>query len=104
MVLFFKNIANWLQANELTCPVKKLMGFDCPGCGMQRSLVALLQGHFELSIKYHPVTIPLLLFLFYGLLHVFFKFKNGNKIIIYSYTSVTIMMVTNYIYKIIHLN
>ena len=104
MFLFFNDIAKWLQVNELPCPVKRYLHFDCPGCGMQRSFVALLQGNWMESLKLHPVTIPLLLFLIYGLLHVIFKFKNGNQVVIYIYIAVTIMIATNYIYKIIYHN
>ncbi len=50
----------WLQNHLLACPFKKLTGYDCPGCGFQRSLIALLQGNFNESLHYYPATIPLI--------------------------------------------
>ncbi len=48
------------------CPVKMLTGLDCPGCGSQRALHALLTGQFAKAWAFNPamiVAIPLLLFL-----------------------------------------
>ncbi|EDM37458.1 hypothetical protein PBAL39_09951 [Pedobacter sp. BAL39] len=45
----------------LTCPFKYLTGYDCPGCGFQRSLLALLKGDLQQSLHLYPPTIPLLL-------------------------------------------
>ena len=44
----------------LPCPFKYLTGVDCPGCGFQRSLLALLQGDLSRSLHLYPATIPLL--------------------------------------------
>lgn len=102
MLTFFIDMLHWLQAHQLACPVKKYLHIDCPGCGMQRSFIALLQGDIVLSVQLHPVTIPLLLFLLYSILHLTIKFKNGNRMIVYGYLFVTILIVTNYIYKIVN--
>lgn len=95
-------MANWLQANQLVCPVKKYLHFDCPGCGLQRSFAALLKGDILMSFLFHPVTIPLLLFFLFSALHLKFKFNSGNKIIVYSYLFIAAIIVSNYIYKIVH--
>lgn len=55
----------WLHFHLLPCPFKKLTGYDCPGCGFQRSLLALFCGHFADSLHLYPATIPLLLVGFY---------------------------------------
>ena len=36
------------------CVVKLATGLDCPGCGFQRALHALLHGHFRKAIDYNP--------------------------------------------------
>ncbi|RAV30625.1 DUF2752 domain-containing protein [Sinomicrobium soli] len=54
-------IWHWLRHHLIPCPVKWLTGLDCPGCGFQRSLLALLQGNFGKSLELYPATIPLLL-------------------------------------------
>jgi hypothetical protein len=51
----------WLQNHLLVCPFKKLTGFDCPGCGFQRSFIALMNGDLSQSLHYYPATIPLLI-------------------------------------------
>lgn len=35
------------------CPFKVLTGLQCPGCGLQRALHALLQGRFVEAIHYN---------------------------------------------------
>uniref|UniRef100_UPI004055EB1F DUF2752 domain-containing protein n=1 Tax=Alistipes sp. TaxID=1872444 RepID=UPI004055EB1F len=36
------------------CPFKFFTGLDCPGCGSQRALHALLQGNFVEAFWYNP--------------------------------------------------
>ena len=50
------------------CPVKAMTGYDCPSCGNQRLLHALLHGRIVEAFHYNPFTmlslpyvIPLLL-------------------------------------------
>lgn len=64
---------HWLQDHLIRCPFKYLTGIDCPGCGFQRSLIALMQGDFSRSFSTYPPTIPLLLLFVYGIADAFFK-------------------------------
>lgn len=57
----YTSIIVWLQNHLLACPFKLLTGYDCPGCGFQRSVIALLQGNLSQSLHYYPATIPLLI-------------------------------------------
>ena len=52
----------WLEKFLLPCQFKTFTGFDCPGCGFQRSVLALFQGDFTRSFHLYPATI-LILFL-----------------------------------------
>lgn len=70
-----------LQEYMLPCLNKKLFGFDCMGCGLQRSLSFLFHGEIIEAFKMYPAIFTLLPL---GLLIVtsfFYKFKNINKII-----------------------
>ena len=42
------------------CPWKMLTGFDCPGCGSQRAIHALLTGHPVEACRYN-MMLPLLM-------------------------------------------
>lgn len=35
------------------CPFKMLTGLDCPGCGFQRAMHALLHGHVMQAIRFN---------------------------------------------------
>lgn len=69
-------IASRLQDYLLPCPFKYLTGIDCPGCGFQRSVLALLQGNLQQSFTIYPPAIPLLIFFIYGIADGFFKLDN----------------------------
>lgn len=40
------------------CPSKMLTGLDCPGCGSQRALHALLHGDIAASLRFNALLIP----------------------------------------------
>jgi len=69
---------DWEKADIflLPCPLKYLTGLDCPGCGFQRSVIALMQGDINSSLALYPPAIPLML------TFVFFLFvKMRGKVI-----------------------
>jgi len=75
------NLVDWLQNHLISCPFKALTGIDCPGCGFQRSFIALIQGDLSQSWLLYPPTIPLLiLFIAAGLLYKF-PIKNQSLIL-----------------------
>ncbi|MES2828653.1 MAG: DUF2752 domain-containing protein [Bacteroidota bacterium] len=50
------------------CPFHKYLGLDCPGCGSQRAIHALLHGDLLLALDYNlllVLCIPFLLFHLY---------------------------------------
>ncbi len=56
-------IDKWAH-NMFPCIYKQLFGFDCPFCGLQRAVIALLRGDVKSSFIYYPPLIPLLISLF----------------------------------------
>ena len=85
----------------LPCFTKKLFGFDCPGCGLQRSVTFLIQGDFVAAFELYPAIytiVPLFAFL---LADAFLKIKYANKIIIALMTSSVALILINYILKFI---
>lgn len=91
----------WLQDHLLPCPFKYLTGIDCPGCGFQRALLALLRGDLHGSFFIYPPTIPLLLFFIYGIADKFFTLDNKRgtlkKIL---FINISLIVVINYSIKI----
>jgi hypothetical protein len=93
---------HWLETHMLTCPSKKFLHIECPGCGLQRSVVALLKGDFAESLKLYPATIPIIALLVFTGLHVHYKFLKGAAIIKYLQLSVAMVILVFYIYKIVN--
>jgi hypothetical protein len=94
-------IIHWLENHLLACPYKTLSGYDCPGCGMQRSFIELLKGHFTESLYLYPALLPVIFTLGFTALHLKFKFKNGAGYIKYAFLFSVIVIGINYIIKMI---
>jgi len=93
-------VFNRLQLHLLPCPFKYLTGIDCPGCGFQRSLIALLQGNFQKSFLIYPPTIPLLLISAWWLADSIFKIEGTKHTIKKSmFITVAAIVLINYILK-----
>ncbi|MDR1527457.1 MAG: DUF2752 domain-containing protein [Dysgonamonadaceae bacterium] len=85
----------------LPCPAKHFFHIDCPGCGLQRSILALLKGDFVESLSVYPATILIFVLLVYTALHLKFDFKQGAAIIKWGYAGCVAVIVGFYIYKMI---
>ncbi len=95
-------LITWLENNMLACPYKKYLGINCFGCGMQRSLIALLKGNFLESLKLYPALIPMLLLFIFLIAHLVFKLKNGAKWLKYNFIFVVAIVVINFIAKLVY--
>lgn len=95
-------LADWVEANQLSCPIKSATGLDCPGCGMQRSFIALLRGDLVESFSLYPALLPLLLTL--GMLVYFLirPYRNGHLFLKIGYISTSVLVLGNFIHKLIH--
>lgn len=92
---------HWLETHLLSCPYKQLTGIDCPGCGMQRSFVALLKGEWIQSFILYPALLPVLFTLLFTGIHLVFRLKNGAAVIKYSYLGTMGIVVLSYLVKLI---
>ncbi len=100
MSLYSLNIIHWLEQHQLPCFFKQLTHVDCPGCGMQRSLLLLLRGDLAASLQLYPALIPVLLLFLLLILHVMGKVRNGAVILKYSYFFCAGLILLSYIYKL----
>ncbi|RKE94742.1 DUF2752 domain-containing protein [Ichthyenterobacterium magnum] len=85
----------------LPCLNKKLFGIDCMGCGMQRSLTLVLQGDFVAAFYMYPAIYTLILLVGFIFINYFKNFKYANKIIITLAIINAILILGNFILKII---
>lgn len=97
----YRHFVDVLEQHTLRCPVKALLHIDCPGCGFQRSVIALLRGHLADSWHIYPPGIFILSLIFLLCLHLVFHFKYGAELLKYFYTITSIVVLINYFYKII---
>ncbi|PQJ77944.1 DUF2752 domain-containing protein [Polaribacter porphyrae] len=84
----------------LPCFSKTFFGFDCLGCGLQRSFVFLIHGEFWSAFKMYPAIFTMLILAVFILINFFKKFKQSNKIITrLAYFNLSIIII-NYLIKI----
>jgi hypothetical protein len=95
-------IVNWLAHHMLTCPFKHATGFDCPGCGIQRSFIAMLKGDFRESFHLYPALFLVLCTLTIVAIHIVFKLKHGAAYVKYGYIITTIVILISYGFKMAH--
>ncbi|OBQ56635.1 DUF2752 domain-containing protein [Tamlana sp. s12] len=70
-----------MEEYMLPCFNKKYLGFECLGCGIQRSLAFILQGDFIAAFKMYPAIYTLILLFGLIAIHAVKNIKYGNKII-----------------------
>lgn len=99
--MYIISIIEWLEKNQAPCFWKKTCGIECPGCGMQRAIIALLKGNLWDSILIYPALIPTIFLFSFLILHIIFKFKKGAKVILISFIFVVFIIITNFIIKLI---
>lgn len=95
-------IIEFLKNNMLDCMWVKTLGSECPGCGLQRSMIFLLEGNLKDSLITYPALIPTIILIVYLILHLIFKFKNGSRWIIFIFITTILIMMINYLIKIIY--
>jgi len=44
---------------DLECPVKRILGWDCPTCGTTRAVLALVKGNLRGYFQHQPFAVPL---------------------------------------------
>ena len=84
------------------CAYKQILGFECPGCGFQRSLIHLLKGNIWESIQLFPGLLPMLFMFAFLILHLGFNFKNGATILKYVFIGDMTIIIIHYIIQFIH--
>ncbi len=85
----------------LPCLNKKLFGFECMGCGLQRSVALILKGEFIEAFYMYPAIYALIALFSYITLNLFFKFENSNRITTILGVLSLLIIIINFTYKLL---
>ncbi len=91
----------WLEHHLLPCPIKHFFGIECPGCGMQRAIIALLKGNFMESLQLYPPLIPIILLFIVLIINLCINSKVWLKILKIIFIFDVLLILLNYILKFI---
>lgn len=92
-------IVKGLEDYMLPCLNKKLFGFECMGCGIQRSVALILKGQLTDAFFMYPAIYPLMLLLGVIAFNIFKKIKYFNKIITILATVTIVTIIVSFIIK-----
>ncbi|MBW1656287.1 DUF2752 domain-containing protein [Flavobacterium quisquiliarum] len=70
-----------IEKYMIPCLFKTFFGFECLGCGFQRSLFLLFQGEFLAAFKMYPAIYSCLLLFAFAAFHYFDKSKKHKKLV-----------------------
>lgn len=93
-------LINWANELMFPCVFKATAGIPCPGCGLQRGVVQMLQGDVLESVEVFPPLIPMLFMISLLLVGLKFQaFKGRSFLLFFSYGLVIVSMVINFAIK-----
>ena len=90
---------NWLEDHLFPCFFKSHFGMECPGCGMQRSLIALLKGDIIISLQYHAALIPFIITILLLIFQLKFQHINGGKLVMWAFIVTTCITLMQFIIR-----
>ncbi len=95
----FESSFVWLENHTFPCPFKMMTGCDCPGCGLQRSILQMIRGNIQESIQMHPAGIPMVLLLIFIFLQLKMKWSFGSRITIIGIAIILLLSFIHFILK-----
>lgn len=90
---------DWLEHHLSPCFFKSHFNMECPGCGMQRSLIALLKGNLLESLHYHVALIPFIITIILLIVQLILKHEKGGKWVMWAFIVTTSITIIQYIIK-----
>lgn len=66
VALFYLMLVATMHHFGITCVFKHFLGLECPGCGITRACISLLQGRLSDAVSYNPMvfSVPFLILYF----------------------------------------
>lgn len=92
-------MATSLEDKMMPCMYKKYIGIECPGCGFQRSIAALLKGDLVESFYLFPALIPVIIMVLFLIIHLKMKFSNGGNILMWMFIANAVIIIGSFIYN-----
>tara|TARA_B100000809_G_C15077792_1_gene508514 strand:- start:320 stop:604 length:285 start_codon:yes stop_codon:yes gene_type:complete len=83
----------------LPCLNKKLLGFECMGCGIQRSISLLFQGDLIGAFYMYPAILTLILLFGFIIVNHFKNYKFAGRVIIPLAIINVVIIIGNFILK-----
>ena len=74
---------------------------ECPGCGLQRSVLLLFDGEFAAAFMMYPAIYPLILLVLFLMADQFMKIKYANAISISLMVTTVVFILANFLYKLL---
>lgn len=91
-----------MEEYMLPCLNKKYLGFECMGCGLQRSVALLFKGEFVDAFFMYPAIYPLIALFGFLITSQFVNFKQANRNIIFLAILTVSTIIISYILKLLH--
>jgi hypothetical protein len=92
-------ILMFLERFMLPCISKQVLGIECPGCGLQRSILHLLRGDLAAAFQMYPALFPMIALFGFLALNRFVAFRRANTIIIWLAGLTVFSILANYALK-----
>jgi hypothetical protein len=77
MLLITKGLEDYM----LPCLNKKYLGFECMGCGLQRSVALIFKGQLVDAFFMYPAIYTIIALFGFIIINSFKNYKSGTKII-----------------------
>lgn len=97
----WQEFIQWLEKLQIPCTFQKHWGVCCPGCGFQSALIELLKGNIWESIQTYPALIPIITTILLFFIHLKFNSKLTSVSLKSSFFLSIILILSNYIIKLI---
>ena len=81
----------------VNCPIRFLTGISCPGCGMTRAWISLLQGNLSAAVSYHPLLFTVVP----AVIAVFFRSRIPKRIFSILTWALILLFLAVYLYRML---
>ena len=63
----------------LSCPIYKVSGYECPGCGSQRAIHDVMHLRFDQAFQHNALMLFMLPYILFGFTYQFLKISDSKK-------------------------